>query len=172
MRYPKKLRPRGLAFFGGFDRTAESGPMKNRMNDFVTPAALISKAGSLRGVVQAFGGSPGARFVRDVSNEPNDAMPASAVRKRSALPIEKHAYQPGTEPQRCIGLPTEIDRVRLIGELSRILHEPEVPDSMKAAGLTLIGWLARRMPGEDAHALGVPSSSDLQRSGGTGKKRR
>ena len=27
---------------------------------------------------------------------------------------------------------------------------------MKAAGLTLIGWLARRMPGEDAHALGVP----------------
>lgn len=97
----------------------------------------------------------------------------TGVRKRSAAPIEKHAFRPGTEPQRCIGLPTEIDRVRLIGELSRILHEPEVPESMRAAGLTLIGWLARRMPGEDAHALGVPAPSEPPpASSVSGKKRR
>lgn len=89
----------------------------------------------------------------------NMAGEITGVRKRSAGPLEKHAYKPGSEPRRCVGLPTEIDRVRLIGELSRILHEPEVPESMRAAGLTLIGWLARRMPGEDAHALGVPGSS-------------
>jgi hypothetical protein len=31
---------------------------------------------------------------------------------------------------------------------------------MRNAGLTLIGWLARRMPGEPAHALGVAEARD------------
>ncbi len=96
----------------------------------------------------------------------------TAVRKRSTVPLEQHAFQPGSEPRRCIGLPTEIDRVRLIGELSRILHEPEVPESMRAAGLTLIGWLARRMPGEDAHALGVPALSEPPSPSDIGGKKR
>ena len=111
-----------------------------------------------------FGRSQSPAHVTDVA----EALLGGALRKRSAVAIEKHAFKPGSEPQRCVGLPTEIDRVRLIGELSRILHEPEVPETMKAAGLTLIGWLARRMPGEDAHALGVPSTSEL----GVTKKRR
>ena len=46
-------------------------------------------------------------------------------------------------------------RVRLINDISKLLHDPCVPDSAKAAGLTLIGWLARRQPGEDAHGYGV-----------------
>ena len=123
-------------------------PMKNRMNAF--PAALSMMDSN--------------RYGRPANMDGE----TTAVRKRSAVALEKHAYEPGTEPQRCVGLPTEIDRVRLIGELSRILHEPEVPESMRAAGLTLIGWLARRMPGEDAHALGVPVSSGPP----SGKKRR
>jgi len=54
----------------------------------------------------------------------------------------------GQAPQECV-------RTRLIGELSRILREPEMPETTRTAGLTLIGWLARRMPGEAAHALGT-----------------
>lgn len=46
-------------------------------------------------------------------------------------------------------------RARLIGEISRIVREPVVPDSTRAAALELIGWLARRFPGETPHAIGV-----------------
>ena len=53
----------------------------------------------------------------------------------------------------------ECVRTRLIGELSRLLREPTMPETTRTAGLTLIGWLARRMPGEAAHSLGVPQGS-------------
>jgi hypothetical protein len=46
-------------------------------------------------------------------------------------------------------------RVRLIADISKLLHDPCVPEPAKAAGLTLIGWLARRQPGEGAHGYGV-----------------
>lgn len=49
----------------------------------------------------------------------------------------------------------EEHRTRLIGEIAKVLREECVPDDARAAGLVLIGWLARRMPGETAHALGV-----------------
>jgi hypothetical protein len=49
----------------------------------------------------------------------------------------------------------EEDRTRLIGEIARVLREGPVPEEARAAALTLIGWLARRMPGESAHAAGV-----------------
>ena len=46
-------------------------------------------------------------------------------------------------------------RARLIGEISRIVREPVVPDSTRAAAHALIGWLARRFPGETPPAIGV-----------------
>jgi hypothetical protein len=51
---------------------------------------------------------------------------------------------------------SEEDRTRLIGEIARLLRDDAPPDDARAAALTLIGWLARRMPGEIAHAAGVP----------------
>lgn len=57
----------------------------------------------------------------------------------------------------------ESDRTRLIDEISRVLREPMVPESTRTAGLTLIGWLARRMPGECAHALGVAEARESKR---------
>ena len=50
---------------------------------------------------------------------------------------------------------SETERARLINDISVLLREPKLPESTRTAGLTLIGWLARRMPGECAHALGV-----------------
>lgn len=87
------------------------------------------------------------------------SLEETGVRKRNDLSLEKLALLGGAG----CGVPGEIDRVRLIGELSRLLHEPDVPENTRAAGLTLIGWLARRMPGEEAHALGVPSRSKKRR---------
>jgi hypothetical protein len=52
---------------------------------------------------------------------------------------------------------TESNRTRLIGQIAAMLQEPTVPAETRAAGLTLIGWLARRMP-EDCSpgVLGAP----------------
>ncbi len=49
----------------------------------------------------------------------------------------------------------EEDRTRLIGEIARVLRDDPVPDDARAAALTLIGWLARRMPGEAVSTAGV-----------------
>ena len=43
---------------------------------------------------------------------------------------------------------SESNRTRLIGQIAAMLHEPTVPAETRAAGLTLIGWLARRWPEE------------------------
>ncbi len=50
---------------------------------------------------------------------------------------------------------SETERARLINDISVLLRETTLPESTRTAGLTLIGWLARRMPGECAHAIGV-----------------
>jgi hypothetical protein len=55
-------------------------------------------------------------------------------------------------------------RTRLIGDISSLLHEPAVPASARSAGLELIGWLARRMPGEPPHALGVEEATQAKRT--------
>jgi hypothetical protein len=49
----------------------------------------------------------------------------------------------------------ECDRTRLIAELASLLRECDLPDDARTAGLTLIGFLARRMPGECASKVGV-----------------
>jgi hypothetical protein len=54
----------------------------------------------------------------------------------------------------------EMQRSHLIDELSRILRDPSIPEPARSAGLTLIGWLARRMPGEASHAIGVAEARE------------
>ncbi len=49
----------------------------------------------------------------------------------------------------------ECARARMIEDISNLLRESKVPDDTRIAGLALIGWLARRMPGEVPHKLGV-----------------
>ena len=46
----------------------------------------------------------------------------------------------------------EEERARLIGEIASLLRSGAVPEDARAAGLTLIGYLARRMPGEGPHS--------------------
>lgn len=46
----------------------------------------------------------------------------------------------------------EEERTRLIGDIARVLRDGPVPEDARAAALTLIGWLARRMPGEPVSA--------------------
>jgi hypothetical protein len=56
----------------------------------------------------------------------------------------------------------EEERTRLIGEIARVLRDGPVPEEARAAALTFIGWLARRMPGEPV------SHCDVRRCKGLG----
>jgi hypothetical protein len=57
----------------------------------------------------------------------------------------------------------EEERTRLIGDIARVLRDGSVPEDARAAALTFIGWLARRMPGEPV------SHCDILRCKGVGK---
>lgn len=57
----------------------------------------------------------------------------------------------------------ENERTRLINEITVLIREPQMPECTRTAGLTLIGWLARRMPGESPHSLGVPEAQESER---------
>jgi hypothetical protein len=55
----------------------------------------------------------------------------------------------------------EEDRTRLIGEIARVLRAGQVPDEARAAALTFIGWLARRMPGEPVSMCDIARCTGL-----------
>ncbi len=80
----------------------------------------------------------------------------------------RHAGQAGHAGQAAelgSSTPDEGERARLIRDISRVVREPQLPETTRTACLTLIGWLARRMPGEAAHALGVAEArSELRQS--------
>ena len=60
-------------------------------------------------------------------------------------------------------VPDECERARLISDITRLIREPHMPEPTRTAGLTLIGWLARRMPGEAPHAIGVEEARQSER---------
>jgi hypothetical protein len=67
----------------------------------------------------------------------------------------------------------ENERTRLIADIVRLLREPAMPETTRCAGLTLIGWLARRRPEEAPHAIGLAEAleSDRRMQAGRAKAR-
>jgi hypothetical protein len=57
----------------------------------------------------------------------------------------------------------ETERTRIIGDITRLIREPSMPENTRLAGLTLIGWLARRRPDEAPHALGIDEARESER---------
>lgn len=88
------------------------------------------------------------RIAREREKEVVDDEPAPCSANMTMEAWAAMNAELGQAPQECV-------RTRLIGELSKLIREPEMPETTRTAGLTLIGWLARRMPGEEAHALGT-----------------
>ena len=94
-------------------------------------------------------------------------VPASS-RKGSELTIEALYSIRTTRPGEGLSredemVPHEGERARLICDITRLIREPHMPETTRCAGLTLIGWLARRMPGEAAHAIGVSEARQSER---------
>jgi hypothetical protein len=57
----------------------------------------------------------------------------------------------------------EAERTRLMADIMRLLREPTMPRSARLAGLTLVGWLARRRPHESPHAIGIEEARESER---------
>ena len=57
----------------------------------------------------------------------------------------------------------EIERTRLITDITRLIREATVPEGARLAGLTLIGWLARRRMDEVPHAIGIQEARESER---------
>jgi hypothetical protein len=61
------------------------------------------------------------------------------------------------------GVTDEIERTRLIGDIMRVIREPTMPETARVAGLTLVGWLARRRADESPHAIGIEEARESER---------
>jgi hypothetical protein len=105
----------------------------------------------------------GSAMTRRVTRRP--ASPGPLAAPLSAPPLANLASRRTLTVTASFRVTDEGARTRLIGELSCLLNEPALPESTRSAGLELIGWLARRMPGEPAHALGVEEALLAKRAG-------
>lgn len=57
----------------------------------------------------------------------------------------------------------ESERRRLMGEIMRLMASSPIPEATRVAGLTLIGWLARRRTDEAPHKIGIPEARESER---------
>jgi hypothetical protein len=60
-------------------------------------------------------------------------------------------------------MPDETMRTRLIGDIVLLLRDTATPETARVAGLTLVGWLARRRIEETPHAAGVNEARESER---------
>lgn len=61
------------------------------------------------------------------------------------------------------GVADETERTRLIADITRLMREPAMPESTRVAGMTLIGWLARRRENEAPHSIGIEEARESER---------
>ncbi len=80
-------------------------------------------------------------------------------RVSSVEPLGAHSQRSGG----CQFVYDEAERTRLMADIMRLLREPSMPRSARLAGLTLIGWLARRRPNEAPHAIGIDEARESER---------
>lgn len=67
--------------------------------------------------------------------------------------------------------PDECERTRMIADIMRLLREPALPEPARHAGMTLVGWLARRRAEEKPHALGIEEARESERRIQAARKR-
>jgi hypothetical protein len=78
--------------------------------------------------------------------------------------IERRGSAEGDAPgEGCWVHYDEVQRTRLMADIIRLLREPSMPPGTRTAGMTLVGWLARRRPSEAPHAIGVEEARESER---------
>ncbi len=103
------------------------------------------------------GGWPGEEGDEDAARDEDPV----AGRSSSIGPIRAHT----AEPPSCDGdgiCYDEARRTRLIADIMVLIKETSMPQSARLAGMTLVGWLARRRPDEPPHAIGVEEARESE----------
>jgi hypothetical protein len=57
----------------------------------------------------------------------------------------------------------ETKRTRLIGDIMQLIRDTSTPECARIAGLTFVGWLARRRLDEVPHAVGIDEARESER---------
>jgi hypothetical protein len=57
----------------------------------------------------------------------------------------------------------ERERTQLIADIMRLIRDPAMPETTRHAGISLIGWLARRRTDEVPHAIGIDEARESER---------
>jgi hypothetical protein len=104
------------------------------------------------------GAWPGEAGLSEPGADSNAAVDG-ADRVSSVEPIAPRLQPPGG----CQFVYDEAERTRLMADIMRLLREPSMPRSARLAGMTLIGWLARRRPDEAPHAIGIDEARESER---------
>jgi hypothetical protein len=85
------------------------------------------------------------------------------------MSVPNFDFSPGMGQRLGSAMTAEQERTRLIREIAAVLRDASMSDEARSAGLTFIGWLARRMPGEAASTAGV---DEMCRGGLRGARKR
>jgi len=100
---------------------------------------------------------PESRVAGDEGTDADDgSVPASAVRLLGlcATFAVSEAACPWV---------AESDRRRLMCDIMRLMANSPIPEATRVAGLTVIGWLARRRTDEAPHSIGIPEARESER---------
>jgi hypothetical protein len=113
-------------------------------------------AGGLRG-------SADAEREEERDHDAEDASSfASGSHERGCMPDEMSARQlRELAEEGCVA--DETMRTRLIGDIILLLRDTSTPETARVAGLTFVGWLARRRLAELPHAAGVSEARESER---------
>ena len=93
----------------------------------------------------------------------SEPVPESGADRVSSVEPFRPRSQPPQPPDACPFAYDEAQRTRLMADIMRLLREPSMPRSARLAGLTLVGWLARRRPSETPHAIGIDEARESER---------
>lgn len=96
------------------------------------------------------------------ADEACDAEEGSGVKSACALGLVPLPPCDGDESCACT-CADEAERTRLIADLAKLIRESPMPEGTRLAGLTLIGWLARRRLEESPHAIGIEEARQSER---------
>jgi hypothetical protein len=67
------------------------------------------------------------------------------------------------ESEGALRLADETKRTRLIGDIMQLVRDTSTPECARVAGLTFVGWLARRRLEEVPHAVGIDEARESER---------
>jgi hypothetical protein len=107
------------------------------------------------------------RHVSPIDDKGEGAARGSALRPEAQDAQDRTGLEcdrvSGVEPIGGAAVTDESERTRLIHEIMRLMREPSMPEATRHAGMTLVGWLARRRVDEPPHSIGVDEARESER---------